>query len=84
MTVTHRVRLKVIPWDDRPFTEAVERAIRTVEEEHLDLDAPVAAEMAQASLRVAGWPRALVTYHRTVDEVLGHIAHWEVYREPPA
>jgi hypothetical protein len=81
--MTHQVRLKVIPWDDRPFVAAVDALFREIECSDLEIDCPRAAELAQHQLREAGWPEAVVVYWRSVDEVLGHKAHWTVYRERP-
>jgi hypothetical protein len=81
--MTHQVRLKVLPWDDRPFIAAVEAIFREIEASDLAIDAPRAAELAQHRLRERGYPNAIVAYWRNVDEVLGHKAHWTVYRESP-
>lgn len=82
--MTHHVRLKVQPWDDRPFTSAVERVLAEIEASETAIDAPAAAEYAQHRLREDGWPLAEVAYHRSAEEALGHVAHWIVYRERPA
>jgi hypothetical protein len=79
--MTHQVRLKVLPWNDKPFTHAVDAVFHSIETSDIDIDSPHAAELAQHRLRESGWPEAVVVYWRSVDEVFGHKAHWTVYRE---
>ena len=79
--MTHQVHLKVLPWADTSFTEAVDAVFHEIDMSDMDVDAPRAAELAQRRLRDQGWPEAAVVYWRTVDEVFGHRAHWTVYRE---
>jgi hypothetical protein len=81
--MTHEVRLKVLPWYDRPFVTAVEGVFHEIEATDLPVDSMHAAELAQHRLRESGYPNAVVAYWRSVDEVLAHKAHWTVYRERP-
>ena len=78
----HRVELKVVDWDDIPFREAVETAWRQVRHGRVDSDSITAAEHLQLLVRGAGYPPATVTVHKTVDEALAHVGHFEVRREP--
>ena len=78
----HRVELKVVDWDDIPFREAVETAWRQVRHGQVDSDSITAAEHLQLLVRAVGYPTATVEVHKTVDEALSHVAHFEVRREP--
>lgn|GEM_PF-5108956 len=77
----HRVELKVVDWDDIPFREVVETAWRQVREGRMDADSMSAAEHLQQLVRRAGYPTAAVIVHRTIDEALAHVGHFEVRRE---
>jgi hypothetical protein len=48
----------------------------------VDIDSTTAAAHLQLLLRGAGFPQATVDVHKTVDEALAHIAHFEVRRAP--
>jgi hypothetical protein len=74
----HRVELKIADWDDVPFREAVDRAWDTIRRGSVDIDSTTAAAHLQLLLRGAGYPQAVVDVHKTVDEALAHIAHFEV------
>ena len=78
----HRVELKIVDWDDVPFREAVDRAWDTIRRGAVDIDSTTAAAHLQLLLRGAGYPQATVDVHKTVDEALAHIAHFEVCRAP--
>ncbi|MBI3746620.1 MAG: hypothetical protein HY264_08930 [Chloroflexi bacterium] len=78
----HRVELKVVDWDDIPFREVVETAWHQVRQGRVDADSITAAEHLQLLVRGAGYRSATVTVHRTVDEALAHVGHFEVRREP--
>ena len=78
----HRVQLKVTDWDDVAFRDAVERAWATIRLGTDDADSITAAAHLQLMIRGAGYPRAMVTVRRTVDEALAHVADFEVRREP--
>lgn len=80
----HRVELKIVDWDDVPFREAVDRAWDTIRRGAVDIDSTTAAAHLQLLLRGAGYPQAIVDVHKTVDEALAHVAHFEVRRAPAA
>lgn len=78
----HRVELRIVDWDDVAFREAVDRAWDTVRQGAVDVDSTTAAAHLQLLVRGAGYPRAVVDVHKTVDEALAHIAHFEIRRAP--
>ena len=78
----HRVHLRVEDWDDVAFREAVDSAWAQVCQGPEDADSTTAAAHLQLLLRGAGYPHATVDVHKTVDEALAHIAHFEVRRVP--
>jgi hypothetical protein len=78
----HRVELKIMDWDDLPFREAVEDAWGRIRHGSVDADSTTAAAHLQILVRSAGYPTAVVEVHKTVDEALAHVAHFEVRREP--
>lgn len=76
----HRVELKIVGWDDVAFREAVDRAWNTIRSGAVDIDSTTAAAHLQLLVRAAGYPQATVDVHKTVDEALAHVAHFEVRR----
>ena len=78
----HRVELTIVDWDELPFREAVEAAWGRIRHGSVDADSTTAAAHLQMLVRAAGYPTAVVEVHRTVDEALSHISHFEVRREP--
>jgi len=78
----HRVELKIVDWDDVAFREAVDRAWDTICHGAVDVDSTTAAAHLQLLLRGSGYPQAIVDVHKTVDEALAHVAHFEVRRAP--
>jgi hypothetical protein len=80
----HRVQLRVEDWDDVAFREAVDRAWAMIRLGPDDADSITAATHLQLLLRAAGYPQACVEIHRTVDEALHHVAHFDVSRTPRA
>lgn len=80
----HRVHLRVEDWDDVAFREAVDTAWARIRLGPDDADSTMAAAHLQLLLRDAGYPDATVEIHRTVDEALHHVAHFDVSREPRA
>jgi len=78
----HRVELKIVDWDDVAFREAVDHAWGTVRQGAVDVDSTTAAAHLQLLVRGAGYPHAVVDVHKTVDEALAHIAHFEIRRAP--
>jgi hypothetical protein len=78
----HRVQLRVCEWDDVAFRSAVEDAWTKVRLGPDDADSIMAAAHLQMLVRAAGFPETTVEVHRSVDEALAHVAHFEVHREP--
>ena len=78
----HRVELKIVDWDDVAFREAVDRSWSTVRNGAVDVDSTTAAAHLQLLVRAAGYPQAIVDVHKSVDEALAHVAHFEVRRTP--
>ncbi len=78
--IDHRLRVTVIPWQDRAFVRALDAVCGTIAAECLDIDSPTAAARAQRALRADGFPDAVVDYRRTVDDVLHGRAAWIVRR----
>ena len=80
----HNVKIRVVDWDDRVFVQTVNSVWRDTADGDVDLDSREAAARAQLLLRHAGYPSAEVTYTRSVDEALHHVAHWTVRRQAGA
>lgn len=78
----HRVHLSIEDWADVEFRCAVESAWELVQHGPLDADSIGAASHLQLLLRANGYPYAVVDVHRSVDEALAHVAHFEVSRDP--
>lgn len=83
MTQPVTLAIRLIPWQDRAFVRAFDRARELVVAEGLTINGPKAAARAEELLRAAGFPRARVEVTRSVDEALAHAAHWTVWREGP-
>ena len=81
--IEHRVRIKVLQWDDAEFTAAFERALGVVKWADVSLDSRAAADRVEALLRDGGFPSATVDFTRSVDDVLRGVAHWLVQRDGP-
>jgi hypothetical protein len=79
--IEHRVRLMVVPWQDRAFVRELDAICADLTADHVELDSTTAADRAQRVLREGGYPRAVVEYHRTVDDVLHARADWVVRRD---
>jgi len=79
-----RVKVRVVEWDDPEFLAAVNLALEQAAIEASGIDGCAAAEIAQRVLRANGYPAAVVSYSRTVDEVLHQVAHWVVRRSDVA
>ncbi|NJD29418.1 MAG: hypothetical protein FIA92_14130 [Chloroflexi bacterium] len=77
----HRVHLRVEDWDDVAFREAVDSAWARVRQGPEAIDSTTAAAHLQLLLRKSGYPHASVEIHKTVDEALHHVAHFEVSKE---
>ncbi len=83
MTKSLTLTIRLIPWQDRRFVRAFERAREEVLAEGLTINGPKAAARAEELVRAAGFPGAHVEVKRSVDEALAHVAHWTVWRERP-
>lgn len=49
--------------------------------DEVELSSVAGAEMAERILRQSGFPNARILDERSVDEALGHVAHWRVVRD---
>ncbi|MBI3752172.1 MAG: hypothetical protein HY263_11030 [Chloroflexi bacterium] len=78
----HRVHLGIEDWADVEFRRAVESAWETVQRGSDDADSIGAAAHLQLLVRAGGYPHAIVEVHRSVDEALAHVAHFDVTRDP--
>lgn len=78
----HRVQLRIEDWDDVAFRDAVERAWAAIKAGPDDVDSMTAAAHLQVLVRAAGYPKAVVHVHRSVDEALAHVSHFEVRPAP--
>ena len=73
------LRITLVPWDDREFVQAFERARAAVPEP--SIHGPEAAARVEGLLRAAGYPEATIEVHRTVEEAVVHDAEWTVRRD---
>jgi hypothetical protein len=76
-----RVKVKLIPWDDRAFVAAFETAAASIESQGLRLDAADGALALQRELRASGFPNATCYCERTVEEALAQQARCVVTRD---
>jgi hypothetical protein len=83
MTLRLGLTTKIVPWDDREFVRAFEKARAEVLTEGLAINGPKAAARAEELLRSAGYPLARVHVERTIDEAMAHAARWTVWRDGP-
>jgi hypothetical protein len=83
MTARMGLSTRVVPWDDREFVRAFEKARAELEAEGLTINGPKAAARAQQLLRAAGYPLARIEVERTIDEAMVHAARWTVLRDGP-
>ena len=81
MTTMVHIKARLVPWDDPDFVRAFDQAREEPARSGCCPDGPNAAERVQALLREAGYPRARVEIHRTVEEALEHVSHWTVSRD---
>ncbi len=81
MTTMVHIKARLIPWDDRDFVRAFERARDETERSGCCPDGPKAALQVQHLLRESGYPKARVEVERTVEEALEHVSHWSVARD---
>ena len=77
-----RVRMSITPWTDTTFVQAVEDAWKQVSlRADVAASSSAGARVAEELLHEAGFVGAQVIDRRTVDEVLDHVAHWQVIRD---
>ena len=80
--VAVRLRLSIAPWTDRAFVRTVEDICsRLTASPEVDIASIAGAVTAERLLRDRGWPRARVMDRRTIDDALGHVGHWSVFRD---
>jgi hypothetical protein len=79
MPVPHSVKL--VPWDDREFVQAYERAAADLHEAGIELHDPSAPIELQRRLRADGYPEATCWCERTVENVLAQRARCVVARD---
>jgi hypothetical protein len=81
MTAVVHVKTRLMPWDDRGFVLAYERAHAEVEASGCCPESLEAAVRVEHLLCERGYPRAAIEVERSVDEALEHVAHWTVRRD---
>jgi hypothetical protein len=83
MTAPHSVKL--IPWDDREFVQAYERAATSLAAEGVALHQAAAPGKLQRLLRAEGYPDAICYCETTADSILSGRARCVVVRDgaPP-
>jgi hypothetical protein len=77
------VVLTIEPWTDTAFVRAVEDAWKQVVLRGSDVASGRGAAIAQVILREAGYPNSCVVDRRTYQDVLEHLARWQVFRDRP-
>lgn len=81
MARVEHVTFRLIPWDDRDFTTAFERAADQLRRQGVDLHTPAGSLALQLQLRSEGYPNATAWCERNVDEALSHHARCVVSRD---
>jgi hypothetical protein len=79
-----RLKVKLVPWDDRAFLDAVDVAAANIESRGLRLDDADGALALQRELRAIGFPNATCYCERTVEEALAHQTRCVVTRDGTA
>jgi hypothetical protein len=79
MTAQHSVKL--IPWDDREFVQAYERAAAQLAAEGIGLHHAAAPVELQRRLRADGYPDAVCWCERTPENILSARARCVVARD---
>ena len=79
MTAQHSIKL--VPWDDREFVQAYERAAADLATAGVRLDQPIAPLEIQRRLRADGYPNATCWCERTAESVLAQRARCVVSRD---
>lgn len=82
MPVQHSVKL--VPWDDREFVQAYERAAADLEAHGIRLHQPEAPVELQRRLRAEGYPNATAWCERSAERVLTRTAICVVSRDGAA
>ena len=73
--------IKLVPWDDRDFVQAYERAAADLATAGIRLDQPNAPVEIQRRLRADGYPNAICFCERTAESVLAQRARCVVSRD---
>ena len=73
--------IKLVPWDDREFVQAYERAAAELATAGIRLDQPNAPIEIQRRLRADGFPNATCYCERTAENVLAQRARCVVSRD---
>jgi hypothetical protein len=73
--------IKLVPWDDREFVQAYERAAADLAMAGIRLDHPNAPVEIQRRLRADGYPNAICYCERTAESVLAQRARCVVSRD---
>jgi hypothetical protein len=81
MAVVEHVTFRLVPWDDRDFTAAFERAAGLLRGQGIDLHTPAGSLQLQHQIRNEGYPNATAWCERNVDEALSHHARCVVSRD---
>lgn len=79
MTAQHSVKL--VPWDDREFVQAYERAATALAAEGISLHQAAAPVALQRLLRADGYPDAICYCETTADTILSGRARCVVARD---
>jgi hypothetical protein len=79
--MTVNLKVKLIPWDDREFVEAFDRAAASLAAEGRGFADPSGALELQRRLRADGYPNATCYCERTIEEALAQGAHCVVNRD---
>jgi hypothetical protein len=82
MTAQHSVKL--IPWDDREFVRAYERAAAALAAAGISLHQAAAPVELQRRLRADGYPEAVCWCERTPETILAATARCVVARDSTA
>jgi len=79
MTAQHSIKL--VPWDDREFVQAYDRAAAALALAGIRLDQEHAPIEIQRRLRADGYPNAICYCERTAENVLAQRARCVVQRD---
>jgi len=79
--MTADLKVKLVPWDDREFVQAFDRAAAALASEGRGFADPSGALELQRRLRADGYPNATCYCERTIEEALVRGAHCVVTRD---